>query len=171
LFSGHLYQKGEEIMDINGTNKQISSQGQLVCRGVRGAITATQNDPEAILSATKELLQRMVAANGMHLDDIASIYFSTTVDLTSSYPAMAARQLGWHDVALMCAHEIAVPESLPRCIRVMIHWNTMRTAKEIVHTYLREAQALRPDRHEMPLIRPLQVNPMEAMMRVLEATL
>ncbi|MCP5094453.1 MAG: chorismate mutase [Chloroflexi bacterium] len=158
-------------MNTNGINNRKQVQRAKVCRGVRGAITVNHNEPEEILAATRELLQRIIAANGMLIDDIASVYFTTTVDLNSSYPAAAARQLGWQDVALMCAHEMNVPESLPRCIRVMIHWNTVRAPKEIAHVYLREARSLRPDRKDVPLMRPRQVNAMEAMMRVLEASL
>lgn len=161
------------------TNSDIDEQqtdpGQtarpLACRGVRGAITIAQNEAEEILSATRELLQAIVEANNIHPDDIASVYFTTTTDITAIYPALAARQLGWLDQALLCGHEMNVPNSLPLCIRVLIHWNTDKTARDIVHVYLRDAVSLRPDRKNIPPIRPRQMDAMEAMIRVLETTL
>lgn len=118
----------------------------LMCRGVRGATVAEENTREAILEATRELLSRLTLANDLQPDDVASIIFSVTPDLTAEFPAVAARQLGWHDVALLDTIEIDVPGALARCIRVLIHWNTTRTAQEIVHVYLRGAERLRPDR-------------------------
>lgn len=119
------------------------------CRGIRGAITATENTREAILEATRELLQQLIEANGIIPDDVASVFFTMTPDLTAEFPAVAARQLGWVGTALMCGQEVEVPGSLPRCIRVLIHWNTTRHASEIVHVYLRDAWALRPDHAKM----------------------
>lgn len=116
------------------------------CRGVRGATTVHANEPAAILSATRELLEALVAENGIRLEDVASVIFSTTPDLDAEFPARAARELGWTDTALLCTHEMQVPGGLPRCIRVLIHWNTHRQAKEIRHVYLRGARRLRPDR-------------------------
>jgi chorismate mutase len=116
------------------------------CRGVRGATTAEENTREAILEATRDMLERLVAANGIRPEDIASAIFSTTTDLTAEFPAVAARQLGWADTALMCTHEMAVPGSLPRCVRVLVHWNTSRRTDEIVHVYIRGARTLRPER-------------------------
>lgn len=118
----------------------------IVCRGVRGATTVEDNTPEEILSATRELLNRMVEANGIRPEDVASAMFTTTLDLTAEYPALAARQLGWHDAALLCAHEMAVPHSLSRCIRILVHWNTDKQASEIRHIYIKSAANLRPDR-------------------------
>lgn len=118
----------------------------IVCRGVRGATTVEDNTPEEILSATRELLNRMVEANGIRPEDVASAMFTTTLDLTAEYPALAARQLGWHDAALLCAHEMAVPHSLSRCIRILVHWNTDKQASEIRHIYIKGAANLRPDR-------------------------
>jgi chorismate mutase len=125
------------------------------CRGVRGATTAVENSREAILEATREMLFVIMRANQMAPEDVASVFFTTTVDLNATYPALAARQLGWYDAALMCGHEMQVPDGLPRCIRVLVHWNTTRGMKEIVHVYLREAKALRPDRKTLPEI-PLE---------------
>lgn len=115
-------------------------------RGIRGATVAPANTPEAIRGATRELLEALVAANGIAAADIASVFFTTTADLTAEYPALAARQIGWIDTALLCAHEMNVPGGLPMCIRVLVHWNTDRRPDEIRHIYLGAAARLRPDR-------------------------
>lgn len=115
------------------------------CRGIRGAITTNENTREAILQATHELLTNIIEANGMQVDDVASAIFTTTPDLDAEFPAVAAREIGWSNAALMCGQEMKVPGSLPRCIRILIHWNTTRRADEIVHVYLREARMLRPE--------------------------
>jgi chorismate mutase len=117
-----------------------------VCRGVRGATTVETNTAPAILEATRDLLERVIAANGIEAEDVASVWFTTTPDLNAEYPALAARQLGWHDTALMCSHEMAVPHGLKACIRVLIHWNTTRALRDIQHVYIRGAVNLRPDR-------------------------
>ncbi|MBW7885411.1 MAG: chorismate mutase [Caldilineaceae bacterium] len=116
------------------------------CRGVRGATTVKGDDREEILKATRELLALMIHLNGMEKEDIASAIFTTTTDLVSAFPATAARQLGWLDVPLLCGHEIDVPGSLDKCIRVLVHWNTDKTQHAIQHVYLNEAQSLRPDK-------------------------
>ncbi len=116
------------------------------CRGIRGATTATANTTDAILSATRELLIRLIEQNSVDVNDIASAFFTVTDDLDAQHPALAARQLGWHDTALLCAREIPVPGSLGHCIRVLLHVNTERAAHEIRHVYLREAAVLRPNR-------------------------
>ncbi|MGA2619198.1 MAG: chorismate mutase [Thermoguttaceae bacterium] len=120
------------------------------CRGVRGATTADANTREDILRATRELLALMIRQNGIRPEDVASAIFSTSSDLDAEFPAMAARQLGWLEVALMCNHELDVPGSLRRCIRIMLHWNTDRPASEIVHVYVKEAVSLRPDLSQLP---------------------
>src|SRR5436853_2491184 len=96
----------------------------IYCRGIRGATTADENTRESILEATHELLMHLIEANSLSADDIASVIFSTTPDLNAVFPAVAARELGWLHTALLCAHEMAVPGSLSKCIRVLIHWNT-----------------------------------------------
>ncbi len=118
----------------------------MYCRGVRGATTVEENTAEAILTATKELLSLIVEANDLKSEDIASAIFTTTPDLTAAFPAQAAREMGWHNVALLDAQEIPVPGSLDKCIRVLIHWNTEKSPAEIKHVYLKGAQFLRPDR-------------------------
>ena len=117
-----------------------------VCRGVRGATTVEEDNRETILDATRELLTQMIEANDIQTNDVASAIFTTTPDLTSEYPAVAARQLGWHDVALLCTHEMSVDNGLKRCIRILLHWNTEKPASEIRHIYIKDAVILRPDR-------------------------
>lgn len=130
------------------------------CRGVRGATTARENTREAILTATRELLIQMITLNRIQVEDVASAIFTTTTDLNAEFPALAAREFGWHDTALLCGHEMSVPGSLPRCIRVLIHWNTTQSVTEIVHVYLHEARSLRPEHAtQMPDIPPPSETP------------
>ena len=117
----------------------------MYCRGIRGATTVERNEQEAMLDATTELLQQIVQRNELRTEDIASALFTVTDDLDAVFPALAARTLGWRDIPLMCAREIPVPGSLGRCIRVLLHVNTLRSAAEIQHVYLREAVSLRPE--------------------------
>ena len=115
-------------------------------RGIRGAITVTADEPDLILQATRELLEEILAENeGMRPEEVASALFTVTDDLASTFPAQGARQMGWGSVPMLCAREIPVPESLPRVIRVLVHWNTDVPQNEITHIYLREAVRLRPD--------------------------
>ena len=115
-------------------------------RGVRGATTVEVNTREAILVATRELLTLVIEANHICAEDVASVIFTTTTDLNADYPALAARAMGWHDVALMCMHEMNVPHGLKQCIRVLLHWNTAVAACEVKHVYIKGAVNLRPDR-------------------------
>ena len=115
------------------------------CRGIRGATTVEQNTTHEILGATRELLAAMTDANDLELENIASVIFTTTPDLDAAFPAVAARAFGWDQIALMCMHEIGVPGSLERAIRVLIHYNTEKSLPEIHHVYLRRAVDLRPD--------------------------
>lgn len=117
----------------------------MAVRGIRGAITVNRNRAEEILAATRELLLAIVAANNLRAADIASALFTTTPDLTATYPARAARELGWSDVPLLGATEMGVPDGLARCIRVLLHANTRKPAARIKHIYLRGARVLRPD--------------------------
>lgn len=118
----------------------------MAVRGIRGATSVPEDKPELILSATRELLQELLKANHIeNYEEIVSAIFTTSPDLTSTFPAEAARALGMTQVPLLCASEIAVPNSLPRCIRVLLHVNTELTQSQIVHVYLREAKQLRPD--------------------------
>jgi chorismate mutase len=120
------------------------NEGNVRCRGIRGATTVHENTREAILAATRELLQLLIERNAIETEDIASIFFTVTPDLDAEHPALAARQLGWTNVALLCAQEIPVPGGLGRCVRILLHANTARTQAQIQHIYLREAVALRP---------------------------
>src|SRR5512133_2328044 len=115
-------------------------------RGIRGATTVENNEEDAILAATRDLLSTIQKANpSLSVEDLVSAFFTVTPDLTAAHPAKGARQLGWTSVPLMCALEIPVEGSLPMCIRVLLTWNTPLTQKEITHVYLRQAAALRPD--------------------------
>ena len=118
----------------------------MICRGVRGATTIQEDTSEEILRATRELLAFMIRLNDIEPGDVASVIFTTTQDVVSQYPATAARQLGWMDVPLLCGHEMGIPDGLPNCIRVLIHWNTDTPQKDIQHVYLNGAQVLRPDK-------------------------
>jgi len=118
----------------------------MAIRGIRGATTVTADEPDLILQATRELLEEILDENsGMKPEDIASAIFTVTEDLASTFPAQAARQMGWSLVPMMCAREIPVPGSLRRVIRVLVHWNTDVPQNQITHVYLRDAVKLRPD--------------------------
>ena len=117
----------------------------MTCRGVRGAICVDENDEQKIIGATRVLLEEMVSTNGIRIEDIASVVFTSTADLDAAYPARAARKIGWNRAPLLCMQEMSVQGSLPRCIRVLIMWNTDRPADRIEHVYLGAAASLRPD--------------------------
>ena len=118
----------------------------MTIRGIRGATTVSADEPDLILQATRELLEEILTENeDMQPEDLASAIFTVTDDLASTFPAQAARQMGWDMVPMLCAREIPVPNSLPRVIRVLVHWNTELPQSEIKHVYLREAVKLRPD--------------------------
>ena len=117
----------------------------MTCRGIRGAVCADANRADAILTATRALLERIAAINDLCTADVVSAIFTATPDLDAAYPARAAREMGWTQVPLLNMQEMNVIGTLPRCIRVLIHWNTGRTPDEIRHAYLGEARALRPD--------------------------
>src|ERR1700730_4172271 len=116
----------------------------MYCPGIRGATTLQHNDREEILAATTELLQIHIRRNDLHAEDVASAIFTVTADLDAEFPALAARYLGWTEVALICTREIPVPNSLGKCIRILLHVNTTRTAAEMEHVYIRGAVDLRP---------------------------
>jgi chorismate mutase len=118
----------------------------MAIRGIRGAITVAADQPDLILKATRELLEAILDANAsMKPEDVGSALFTVTEDLASTFPAQAARQMGWGLVPMMCAREIPVPGSLQKVIRVLVHWNTDTPQNEITHVYLRDAVKLRPD--------------------------
>jgi chorismate mutase len=113
------------------------------CRGIRGATTVDNNTKEDILNSAKELLQKMIDANGLQPENVACAIFTTTHDLNAEFPAAAARQLGWAHPALLCAQEMNVPGSLQRCLRILILYNTEKSAEEIVHVYIKGATTLK----------------------------
>jgi chorismate mutase len=118
----------------------------MAIRGIRGATTVLADEPDLILEATRELLESILNANeNMKPEDVGSAIFTVTDDLASTFPAQAARQMGWGLIPMMCAREIPVPDSLRRVIRVLVHWNTDMSQSEITHVYLRDAVKLRPD--------------------------
>lgn len=116
-----------------------------VCRGVRGATTAASNTADAIVAATEEILRAVIKANGIEEEEVASVIFTTTPDLTAVFPAQAARSVGWWQVALMGAQEMNNPNGVAMCIRLLIHWNTTKKSGEIIHVYMHGAETLRPD--------------------------
>ena len=115
------------------------------CRGIRGATTVDNDTVADIVRESKELLQMMIDANGIKPEDVACAIFTTTSDLNAAFPATAARQLGWTDLPLLCYKEIDVPGSLQRCLRILILYNTEKSADEIVHVYAKGASELRSD--------------------------
>jgi chorismate mutase len=116
----------------------------LQCRGIRGAITIPANSKKSILTAAKKLLTEMTKANRIETKDIAAIFFTTTPDLNAEFPAAATRELGWpSSLALLCGHEMNVPNALPRCLRVLMLVNTEEEPEEIIHVYLGEAKKLK----------------------------
>src|SRR5436305_8780743 len=123
-----------------------------VCRGVRGATTADSNSRDDILTATRQLLALIIRVNGIQPHDVGSAIFSLTRDLDAEFPALAARQLGWLDVPLLCTYEVDVPGSLRRCVRVLIHWNTDKPQHDIRHVYVKDAERLRPDISKLPAV-------------------
>ena len=133
----------EQLVSIERDENRMSSR-ETVCRGIRGATTVDQNSREEILAATDELLKLLIEKNDLHSDDVVSIIFTMTEDLDAEFPAVAARNLGWVETALMCTREIPVPGSLKKCIRVLIHVNTTKSISEIQHVYIKGAVALRP---------------------------
>lgn len=115
-------------------------------RGVRGATTVTQNEVQEIVASTEALLREMIERNGIEPEDVCSCIISMTEELDAAFPARALRLIdGWRHVPVMCVREIPVTNSLEKCIRVMLHWNTDKAQTEIEHAYLRGAVVLRPD--------------------------
>ena len=114
------------------------------CRGIRGAITVSANNEESILASAMELLTEMTKSNEIEIRDIAAIFFTTTPDLNADFPAAATRELGWpSNLALLCGHEMNVPNDLSRCLRILMLVNTEKGPEEIAHVYLGEAKKLK----------------------------
>jgi chorismate mutase len=114
-------------------------------RGIRGAVTVDGNHPDAIVGATRSLLESMVRQNRIEVEDVCTVIFSVTGDLDAEFPAIAARDIGWIYTPLLCTNEIPVPGALERCVRVLMLVNTGLKQDEIVHVYLGDAMQLRPD--------------------------
>jgi chorismate mutase len=123
----------------------------LACRGIRGAITSEGDDAEAVEAAATELLDRLVDANGLALEDLAAVIFTLPEDLAGSNPAARARAHGWSAVPLLVVKEHGGDITVPRCLRVLVLWNTTRPQRDIRHVYLRGAAALRPDLEDTPV--------------------
>lgn len=117
----------------------------LLCRGIRGETTANSNTAEDILEATTEMMQILIRLNELEPEHVVSAVFTTSPDLNATFPAVAARALGWNDVPLMCSHEMDVPASLQKAVRVLLQINTTKTPAEIRHVYLKGARQLRPE--------------------------
>jgi len=117
----------------------------LLCRGIRGATTADANTAEDILEATTEMMEILIRLNELEPEHVVSAIFTTSPDLNATFPAVAARALGWNDVPLMCSHEMDVPASLQKAVRVLLQINTTKTPSEIRHVYLKGARQLRPE--------------------------
>jgi chorismate mutase len=124
---------------------EVKASGVFACRGIRGATTAEANTAEDMLEATDEMMRMLIALNDINPEDVASAYFTTTPDLNATFPAVAAREIGWLEVPLICGHEMTVAGSLQKCIRVLLHVNTNKTASEIKHVYLKGARQLRAE--------------------------
>mgnify|MGYP001028936780 FL=1 len=117
-------------------------------RGVRGAITVDKNNPSSIKNATEELLTKMLEVNQINPDDIAAVFFTTTKDIFEEFPAVAAREMGWKMVPLLCSHEMEVPNGLKKCIRILILWNSEKPQHKIKHSYLKKAVNLRKSENQ-----------------------
>ena len=117
----------------------------MAVRAIRGAIQVDADEREAILEGTAELIAEVMSRNDLTTDDVISVLFTVTPDLTAEFPALAARKTGFHAVPLMCATEIPVPGAMPRVVRLMAHVESDRARSEIQHVYLRGAIALRLD--------------------------
>jgi chorismate mutase len=121
-----------------------AERSTLRVRGLRGATRAIRDDPESIRAATRELLTEMMLRNSLSRDVIVSAFFTVTPDLVSEFPARAARELGWDDVAMLCSTEIPVPGSMDRVVRVLLHVE-LPSNTSVRHVYLNGAEELRPD--------------------------
>ena len=110
---------------------------------IRGATTAESNTKDSIVKATSEMLEELVSSNDLNVEDIISAFFTSTRDLNTQFPAVAARKIGWEYVALMCSHEMFIDDAQPMCIRVMVHVNSEKDVKSINNVYLNDAINLR----------------------------
>jgi chorismate mutase len=141
--------KDRLVHHIGESDSAIREQGPVIIHStlhaIRGAAIVNENTAESIYSATRELLQAIIEHNDLDPADIVSAFFTLTSDLNAAFPAKAARQLGWHHVALMCAQEIPVPGSMASCMRVLLHINTIRPRSTYRSVYLNGADQLLKD--------------------------
>ena len=141
----------ESVQDVRDNHTRfvavVTASSRLWRRhhAIRGAISVEENDPRQIAAATRELLGEIVERNLLETDEVVSVLFTLTPDLTAAFPALAAREMGWIDVPLLCAAEIAVPDSLPLCLRTLVHVELRAPRRLDTHVYLRKAVVLRPD--------------------------
>jgi tryptophan synthase alpha chain len=142
---GDVRTGGNAAPEAPPTTSRTGVSQQIACRGIRGATTVETNTAEDILEATTDLLEALIRLNEIGPGDVVSAFFTTTPELTAAFPALAARDLGWIEVPLLCAHEMNVPGALRGVVRILLHVNTPRAPSEIRHVYLREAGALRPE--------------------------
>jgi chorismate mutase len=132
-------------MNSIGANMKANENTRILCRGIRGAVTIKANIRDEIISKTQEMLNEIVKLNDVKLEEIASVIFSVTDDISEEFPAVAARELGWGAVPLFCVREMKTKNGLPLCIRVLLHINTDKSQESIKHVYLYDAAKLRPD--------------------------
>lgn len=137
--------QNDQPVSVAGVGSTALAPQATLCRGIRGATTAAANTAEDILEATHEMMRALIALNDLDPEDVVSAIFTTTPDLTATFPALAAREIGWLEVPLMCGHEMNVPGALQKCVRVLLHINTIKSAAEIKHVYLKGARQLRPE--------------------------
>jgi chorismate mutase len=114
-------------------------------RGIRGAVRAEENAKQSILASTERLLLKMIEENDVKVEDIASVFVTSTVDLNAEFPAYALRGMGWKTVPVLCAQEMEVSHSMTGVIRILLHVNTSKSQEKIKHQYLGETKNLRPD--------------------------
>lgn len=119
-------------------------------RAVRGATQVTTDERERVLGATRELVERLLTDNDLSPDDVVSVVFTATRDIESVAPALAARQLGLHEVALICAQEMWVEGSMPRVVRLLAHVETDRPRSALANVYLNGTEVLRADVPPVP---------------------
>jgi len=131
------------LLAAGGNREFLQMNNKIMVRGIRGATTAAGNSPDQIYQATGELLTELVKVNNLETDQVAAALFSATPDLNSAFPAKAAREMGWLEVPLFCHVEIDVPDSIPRCIRILLLVNTDLGQDQIIHVYLKETIGLR----------------------------
>lgn len=130
---------------MSGAGAAVGTLPRVSVRAVRGAVQVDVDEREEVLARTRDLVSEVIRANDLSLDDFISVIFTSTADLVSEFPAVAARELGMGDVPLMCARELEIAGSMPRVIRLMAHVETPRARSEVKHVYLNGAQALRRD--------------------------